>query len=61
MAQLLDQGLIDEVRLIVNPVILGNGMPIFKGTQKPVTLELYKSRTFGNGNVLHYYRIENKK
>ena len=51
------EGLIDEVRLIYNPIILGNGMPIFKGTQKPVALNLYKSRTFRNGNVLHYYRV----
>jgi dihydrofolate reductase len=59
-AYLLDEGLIDEVRLIYNPVVLGNGMPIFKGTQKPVTLDLFKSRTFGNGNVLHYYRVADK-
>jgi dihydrofolate reductase len=60
-AYLLDEGLIDEIRLIVNPIILGNGMPIFKGAQKQSRWELYKSRTFRNGNILHYYRVAASK
>ena len=47
-------GLIDEYRLMVNPVILGKGKPMFKDVPMS-TLTLLNTRTFGNGNVLLYY------
>ena len=46
------QGLIDEYRLIVNPVVLGGGLPLFK---EPINLRLLDSKTFGTGAVVLVY------
>jgi len=49
-------GLIDEYRVMVNPIILGKGNPLFPNSDKRENLSLYNSRTFHNGNVLVIYR-----
>ena len=48
-------GLVDEFRIMVNPVVLGDGKPLFKGIKNKLDLKLTETRTFGNGNVLLYY------
>jgi dihydrofolate reductase len=53
---LLRMGLIDELRIMVNPVILGNGNPLFRGMTDHVKLKLLRTKTFRSGNVLHYYQ-----
>ena len=53
---LIPPGLIDEFRIIVNPVILGNGKSLFNGINKKYKLRLIKSRTFNSGNVLLNYK-----
>lgn len=56
-ASLTRAGLIDEYRLMVNPVILGAGVPLFQNVDNPINLKLSQSRVFQNGNVSLYYRI----
>ena len=49
------EGLIDECRIMVNPVLVGHGKPVFAGLDQDVALILLDTRTFGNGNVLLTY------
>ena len=55
-ATFIQQGLVNEFRNLVNPIVLGSGMPLFKGIQKPLNLKLLKTMPFRNGNVLLYYQ-----
>ncbi|HXV43696.1 MAG TPA: dihydrofolate reductase family protein [Anaerolineae bacterium] len=51
----MELDLIDEYRLTVNPVILGQGMPVFKDFKDPSDLKLLNAKTFDSGVVaLHY-------
>ena len=43
---LLSNGLVDEVRLFVNPVILGAGKPFFPALDDRILLNLLETRTF---------------
>jgi dihydrofolate reductase len=51
-AEFLRQDLVDEFRLFVNPVLLGEGTPLFPQLRDRRELRLVESRTFGNGVVL---------
>lgn len=53
---LIEAGLIDEFRIMINPLALGEGKSLFKGLQSRLNLELIKTRAFKSGNVLLYYR-----
>ena len=55
-ATLMHLGLLDELRIMVNPVILGQGTPLFKGVTEKVDLKLINTRVFRNGYVLLYYQ-----
>jgi dihydrofolate reductase len=57
---LLQHGLIDEFRLLVNPLVLGAGTSLFHGIQAPLHLRLLSTQTFKNGNVLLVYHPEVK-
>jgi dihydrofolate reductase len=49
-------GLIDEYRLILQPVALGDGLPLFDGLAEPLRLELVDAETYDTGAALHVYR-----
>ena len=60
LSTLMQANLVDEHRVIVNPVILGKGTPLFKNSQNKLDLKLVKTRIFGNGNVLLCYQLDKK-
>lgn len=49
-------GLVDEYRLILQPVALGEGLPLFKDLAAPLRLELVEAQTYPTGTALHIYR-----
>jgi dihydrofolate reductase len=49
-------GLVDEYRLVINPVALGDGLPLFKDLSTPIRLQLVEATTYATGAVLHIYR-----
>lgn len=55
---LLQAGLLDEIRVLVNPLLLGAGKSLFTGLEGRIKLTLLSTRTFGNGNVLLTYQPE---
>ena len=54
--QLTDLGLIDEYQLVLNPVALGKGIPMFKDLQKKAGLKLLEAKPFKSGIVLLRYK-----
>ena len=57
---LIQSGLIDEFRIMVNPVVLGKGTTLFNGIRERLNLRLLTTQTFHSGNVLLYYQPEMK-
>jgi dihydrofolate reductase len=51
--------LVDEYRLVINPVALGGGLPLFKDLPAPLPLQLVEATTYASGAVLHIYRPAN--
>jgi dihydrofolate reductase len=49
-------GLVDEYRLVLQPLALGDGLPLFKGLTAPLRLELVDAQTYSTGAALHVYR-----
>jgi dihydrofolate reductase len=57
---LLEGGLVDELHLMIGPVLVGAGTPLFDG-RTPVSLRLIDSRTWeGSGNVLARYEVRTR-
>jgi len=53
---LLDQGLVDEVVLIVYPVLLGRGKRFFSDTADPRELALVSTKATSTGQLMNTYR-----
>jgi dihydrofolate reductase len=54
-ASLLSTGLLDELRIMVNPVILGQGRSLFAGAGR-TSLKLLTTQRFASGNTLLCYQ-----
>jgi dihydrofolate reductase len=52
---LLEQDLIDELRLMVFPVVLGDGKRLFGETSDKKRLRLVEARTVGDGVLILTY------
>ena len=55
-ASLIELGLVDELRVMVNPVLLSEGVSLYSELNRRVQLELWRTTSFRNGNVLLTYR-----
>lgn len=57
---LIEQNLIDGYWLFVNPIILGQGIPLFTGIKDKVKLQLQTTRQFASGVTELSYILDNK-
>ena len=55
-ASLLELGLVDELRVMVFPILLGEGISMFSTLNNRIPLELWRTTTFRSGNILLTYR-----
>jgi dihydrofolate reductase len=58
---LLEAGLLDELRLMVHPIVLGGGKRLFEDGGEHERLELVSSETFATGVVSLAYRPSGEK
>ncbi|MCJ7449897.1 MAG: dihydrofolate reductase family protein [Bacteroidales bacterium] len=55
---LLNKGMIDEISLLVHPLLVGeNCYPIFSDVKGNLNLKLKKSETFENGCIWMVYNL----
>ena len=56
-SSLLQWGLVDEYRVILQPVLLGSGSPLFRDVTERIRMKLTSAKCFGSGVVqLSYQR-----
>lgn len=60
LTQLAEHGLIDEYQVMVDPVVIGKGTPMFKDIKRKLDLKLTATRTFKSGVVLLSYQPFNE-
>ena len=56
MQTLLANDLVDELRLMVFPIVLGSGKRLFGDASGKLRLQLAESRTVGEGVLINIYR-----
>lgn len=54
--RLIRERLVDEYRLTVHPVALGEGLPLMHGLPEPQRFELVSSTAYGDGSVVQLVR-----
>jgi dihydrofolate reductase len=55
-SSLLQWGLVDEYRVILQPALLGSGSPLFRDITEKIRMKLISVRSFGSGVVLASYQ-----
>jgi dihydrofolate reductase len=55
VSSLVQERLIDEIQVVVCPILLGRGTSLFASVEERIPLKLTKTRAFANGNVVLYY------
>lgn len=55
-SDLIRKGYVDEYRIFINPVVLGQGSPLFKGLEGRLHLKLVDSKVYKTGLVLLVYQ-----
>jgi dihydrofolate reductase len=61
IVSLMQLDLIDEYQLCVHPIILGNGLRLFKNINDRINLKLLKTKIFGSGSMTLYYEPAKKR
>jgi len=56
-ASLIEEGLVDEYRICIVPVLLGSGNPLFKKSAEKTELKLIGSSIAANGAVILRYEV----
>ena len=59
VSSLIKANLIDEFHLLVNPVVIGSGLAIFKTIDNKQNMTLIKSKSYSCGIVLLHYKLHN--
>jgi dihydrofolate reductase len=54
---LMAENLIDEYWIFLNPVLLGQGIPLFKNIENRTALKLVKSKIFASGVACLHYEV----
>jgi dihydrofolate reductase len=53
----MNEGLVDEIRLVVQPIVLGGGTALFKDVKERHALTLITSRPLDAGAVFLSYSV----
>ncbi|MFL6484019.1 MAG: dihydrofolate reductase family protein [Nitrososphaera sp.] len=60
VSSLMNLGLIDEIQLLVNPLILGGGKALFKDVKDRQTLKLVQAKPLKSGKVSLIYSMQSE-
>jgi dihydrofolate reductase len=60
ISPILNKGLINELRIAIQPIILGKGIPLFSNIVKNIRLDLSSSQEYKSGIVELVYRLHKK-
>jgi dihydrofolate reductase len=56
----LQRGLVDEYRVILNPVLIGAGRPLFPDIRQKIGLKLTRTKPLASGVIILYYEKAEK-